>query len=104
MKFNRHTTTHCSDALTKYPGSDYSLWLYNNPRQIPNGFGYDQRIQITTGIKESSGKTTFTVPKNLPAVKDKTVWYLRLDTSLDTAPQVCLACPVSFVFFDCNVC
>lgn len=35
------------------------------------------------------GKVDWTVPDDLPQVEDNSVWYLRLDATLSTAPQVC---------------
>lgn len=88
LEFNRASTSHCDDTLAKYPGSDYSLWLYNNPVRNLDMIHFDQEIKITDGIPEKDGTVTFTIPENLPAVKDDSVWYLRLSTSLSTAPQV----------------
>lgn len=31
---------------------------------------------------------SITIPEDLPAVKDDSVWYLRLGGSLSTAPQM----------------
>jgi hypothetical protein len=79
--------------LNQYPGDDYSVWLYNNPVRVPNAVNFDQSIKIATGIKEKAGAVDVTIPKDLPQVKDGSVWYLRLGTSLSTAPQV------SFLYF-----
>jgi hypothetical protein len=92
--------------LNQYPGDDYSVWLYNNPVRVPNAVNFDQSIKIATGIKEKAGAVDVTIPKDLPQVKDGSVWYLRLGTSLSTAPQVsflvfllgspCCGCTVLF--------
>lgn len=49
---------------------------------------FDQSIKITDGIKEKAGLVDVTIPKDLPEVKDGSVWYLRVATTLSTAPQV----------------
>lgn len=36
-----------------------------------------------------AGSVTFELPDDLPEVGDDSVWYLRLNTYLPTAPQVC---------------
>lgn len=51
---------------------------------------FDAQIKIAGDIPESVGKVDVKIPKDLPQVKDGSVWYLRLDTSLPTAPQVCI--------------
>lgn len=48
---------------------------------------FDKSIKITGGIKEKAGLVDVTIPKDLPQVKDGSLWYLRIDTSLSTAPQ-----------------
>jgi hypothetical protein len=53
---------------------------------------FDQSIKIATGIKEKAGAVDVTIPKDLPQVKDGSVWYLRLGTGLSTAPQVSFLC------------
>lgn len=60
---------------------------------MPNSVNFDQSIKIATGIKEKAGAVDVTIPKDLPQVKDGSVWYLRLGTGLSTAPQV------SFIYF-----
>lgn len=57
---------------------------------------FDQSIKITSGIKEKAGVIDVTIPKNLPQVKEGSLWYLRVQTSLSTAPQVCLNSLVLF--------
>lgn len=90
LRFNRKPTTYCPDPLNKYPGDDYSVWLYNNPVRHLDTIHFDQEIKITDGIPESVGVVDVKIPKNLPKVEDGSVWYLRVGTSLSTAPQVCL--------------
>jgi hypothetical protein len=89
LRFNRKPTSHCPDPLNKYPGDKYSVWLYNNPVRNLDTINFDQRIQIASGIPESAGVINVKIPKDLPKVKDGSVWYLRVDTTLSTAPQVC---------------
>ncbi|KAL4889033.1 hypothetical protein BDV59DRAFT_187410 [Aspergillus ambiguus] len=88
LEFNRASTTRCDDTLIKYPGDPYSVWLYNNPVRNLDTISFERSIKITDGIPEDDGTVTFTIPTNLPTVKDDSVWYLRLDTSLSTAPQM----------------
>lgn len=90
LRFNRAPTTHCSDPLAKYPTSKYGygVWLYNNPVRDLDTIDYSASVKIAQGINATSGVVNVKIPTNLPHVKDETVWYLRLDTSLDTAPQV----------------
>ncbi|KAJ5682810.1 hypothetical protein N7462_005975 [Penicillium macrosclerotiorum] len=88
VRFNRQPTTHCADPLAKYPGDKYSVWLYNNPVRNLDTIKFDQQIKLVDGIPESAGVVDVKIPKNLPKVKDGSVWYLRLGTSLSTAPQV----------------
>ncbi|KAF7113835.1 hypothetical protein CNMCM5793_004890 [Aspergillus hiratsukae] len=88
LRFNRAPTTHCPNPLTQYPGSDYKVLLYNNPVRGPNYVTFDQSTMIQQGIKEQDGKVTITVPAELPAVNDDSVWYLRVQTVLETAPQM----------------
>ncbi|KAL5363636.1 hypothetical protein BJX96DRAFT_156010 [Aspergillus floccosus] len=88
LEFNRASTSHCDNTLAQYPGSPYTLWLYNNPVRNLDMIHFDQEIKITDGIPEKAGTVTFTIPKNVSAVKDDSVWYLRLSTSLSTAPQM----------------
>ncbi|KAI9924185.1 hypothetical protein AWENTII_003112 [Aspergillus wentii] len=86
IRFNR-VSSNCDDILNQYPGGNYSVWLYNNPVRAPNTVNFDQSIKITDGIPEKDGAVTITIP-NVPAVKDDSVWYLRLGTDLPTAPQM----------------
>ena len=88
LKFNRAPTTHCADPLNKYEADSYSVWLYNNPVRDLNTISFDQSLKLKGGIRESDGAVTVTIPKNVTDVKDDSVWYLRLDTSLSNAPQV----------------
>jgi hypothetical protein len=89
VRFNRKPTGRCPDPLAQYPGDDYNVWLYNNPVRNLDVISFDQSIKITGGVKEKAGVVSVTIPKNLPEVKDGSVWYLRVGTSLSTAPQVC---------------
>lgn len=89
LRFNRQPTTHCSDPLSKYPADKYSVWLYNNPVRNLDTIHYDQSVKVVDGIDGKKGVVDVKIPKNLPKVKDGSVWYLRLSTSLSTAPQVC---------------
>jgi hypothetical protein len=98
LRFNRKPTSHCTDPLNKYPGDKYSVWLYNNPVRNLDTINFDQRIQIASGIPESAGVIDVKIPKDLPKVKDGSVWYLRVDTTLSTAPQVC---PCLLRFYVC---
>ncbi|KAJ5332707.1 hypothetical protein N7541_002515 [Penicillium brevicompactum] len=88
VRFDRKPTAHCADPLNKYPGDDYSVWLYNNPVRKQDTISFDQSIKITSGIKEKAGVIDVTIPKNLPQVKEGSLWYLRVQTSLSTAPQM----------------
>ncbi|KAJ5351715.1 hypothetical protein N7452_000689 [Penicillium brevicompactum] len=88
VRFDRKPTGHCADPLNKYPGDDYSVWLYNNPVRKQDTISFDQSIKITSGIKEKAGVVDVTIPKNLPQVKEGSLWYLRVQTSLSTAPQM----------------
>ncbi|RHZ61831.1 putative RAN small monomeric GTPase (Ran) [Aspergillus thermomutatus] len=87
LRFNRAPTTYCPGPLSQYPGGEYNVWLYNNPVRVPNSINFDQSIKIQDGIKEEDGKVTITVPGEIPAVNDDSVWYLRVQTVLETAPQ-----------------
>lgn len=89
VKFDRKPTGRCPDPLSQYPGDDYNVWLYNNPVRNLDTISFDQSIKITDGIKETAGLVDVTIPKDLPQVKDGSLWYLRVGTSLSTAPQVC---------------
>ncbi|KAJ5274500.1 hypothetical protein N7497_005105 [Penicillium chrysogenum] len=88
VNFDRKPTGRCPDPLTQYPGDDYSVWLYNNPVRNLDAISFDQSIKITDGIKEKAGGVDVTIPKDLPQVKDGSLWYLRVGTSLSTAPQM----------------
>ncbi|KAJ5204821.1 uncharacterized protein N7498_005700 [Penicillium cinerascens] len=88
LRFNRKPTSHCADPLNQYPGDKYSVWLYNNPVRDGDTINFDKRIQIASGIAESAGVVDVKIPSDLPHVKDDSVWYLRIDTSLTTAPQM----------------
>lgn len=50
---------------------------------------FAQSIKIEQGINATCGHIYVKIPAKLPAVQHGDLWYLRLDTSLDTAPQVC---------------
>ncbi|CAI7589743.1 hypothetical protein PCG10_001746 [Penicillium crustosum] len=88
VQFDRKPTGRCPDPLSQYPGDDYSVWLYNNPVRNLDTISFDQSIKITDGIKEKAGLVDITIPKDLPQVKDGSLWYLRVGTSLSTAPQM----------------
>ena len=64
------------------------MWLYNNLSRDRDMINWDHRVKVKGDIAESDGAVTITIPTDLPAVDDETVWYLRLDTTLSTAPQV----------------
>jgi hypothetical protein len=98
VRFDRKPTGRCPDPLTQYPGDDYSVWLYNNPVRKMDAISFDQSIKITDGIKEKAGGVVITIPKDLPQVKDGSLWYLRVGTTLSTAPQVCFF-PFRFCLF-----
>lgn len=89
VRFDRKPTAHCADPLSKYPGTEYSVWLYNNPVRDRDNIHFDQSIKITSGFKEKAGAVDVTIPKNLPEVENGSLWYLRVQASLSTAPQVC---------------
>lgn len=89
LRFNRKPTTYCPDPLNKYPGHHYSVWLYNNPVRHLDDIHFDQEIKIVDGIPESVGGFDVKIPRDLPKVEDGSVWYLRVWTTLATAPQVC---------------
>lgn len=88
LRFNRQPTVHCSDPLVKYPTSKYSVWLYNNPVRNLDTINFDKQIKIADNIPATANAVDVKIPANLPKVNNKDVWYLRLSTSLDTAPQV----------------
>ena len=82
------STGRCDSNLSQYPGTPYAVWLYNNPVRNHDVVSWDQRVKVTDGVSEDDGEVTITVPEDLPAVGDDSVWYLRVDTVLSTAPQV----------------
>ncbi|CDM38287.1 hypothetical protein DTO013E5_8706 [Penicillium roqueforti] len=88
VRFNRKPTGRCPDPLTQYPGDAYNVWLYNNPVRHLDTISFNQSIRIASGINETAGVVDVTIPKNLPAVEDASLWYLRIGTSLPTAPQM----------------
>ncbi|CAI7566696.1 unnamed protein product [Penicillium bialowiezense] len=88
VRFDRKPTAHCADPLSKYPGTEYSVWLYNNPVRDRDNVHFDQSIKITSGFKEKAGAVDVTIPKNLPEVENGSLWYLRVQASLSTAPQL----------------
>ncbi|KAJ5089270.1 hypothetical protein N7532_007954 [Penicillium argentinense] len=88
LRFNRQPTPRCSDPLAKYPASKYSVWLYNNPVRNLDTINFDEQIKIADNIPGTAGTVNVKIPANLPKVKNGDVWYLRLDTSLNTAPQM----------------
>ncbi|KAE8380207.1 hypothetical protein BDV26DRAFT_257892 [Aspergillus bertholletiae] len=89
IKFNR-VTENCDASLAQYPGADYTIFLYNNPVRVPNGFTSDREISVKKDIPEKDGAVTITIPsqEELGTVADDSVWYLRLSTSLNDAPQM----------------
>jgi hypothetical protein len=89
FRWNRNPTSHCPDPLCEYPGSDYKIVMYNNPQLGPSGVTAEQTVILYGGIKEEDGKFRAQIPKSLPDVKDDSLWYLRIETVLETAPQVC---------------
>lgn len=99
VQFDRKPTGRCPDPLSQYPGDDYNVWLYNNPVRNLDTISFDQSIKITDGIKEKAGLVDITIPKDLPQVKDGSLWYLRVGTSLSTAPQVCFFSFLGGLFF-----
>ncbi|KAJ5091274.1 hypothetical protein NUU61_006144 [Penicillium alfredii] len=88
LRFNRQPTTHCESPLTQYPGDAYSVWLYNNPVRDRDTISFDRSVKIVGDIAESTGAVDVKIPRDLPQVRDGSVWYLRLSTSLSTAPQM----------------
>ncbi|KAE8147828.1 hypothetical protein BDV25DRAFT_159550 [Aspergillus avenaceus] len=85
IKFNRDSPK-CKE-LRSFPGSPYSVRLYNNPVRNPE-VSWDETVNVKGNITESDGAVSITIPTDLPEVADDSVWYLRLDTSLSTAPQM----------------
>lgn len=49
----------------------------------------EYQVKLQDGIPSDAGSLTFELPDDLPEVGDDSVWYLRLNTYLPTAPQVC---------------
>ncbi|KAF4216909.1 hypothetical protein CNMCM8980_007959 [Aspergillus fumigatiaffinis] len=88
FRWNRNPTSHCPDPLCEYPGSDYKIVMYNNPQLGPSGVTAEQTVILYGGIKEEDGKFRAQIPKSLPDVKDDSLWYLRIETVLETAPQM----------------
>ncbi|KAL4819768.1 hypothetical protein BDW67DRAFT_154093 [Aspergillus spinulosporus] len=86
IKFNRNSGR--CDSLNDYPTGNYSLWLHNNPVRNLGFVNSDYQVKIQDGISSDATSVTFTLPDDLPEVADDTVWYLRLDTYLPTAPQM----------------
>lgn len=89
LHFNRAPTTHCPDPLANYPTGTYGVWLYNNPVRDRDTISFAQSIKIEQGINATCGHIYVKIPAKLPAVQHVDLWYLRLDTYLETAPQVC---------------
>lgn len=90
IRFNREPTTHCPDPLVQYPGDSYSAWLYNNPVRNRDVISFDQSLPLLRDVPESDGGMSITIPADLPDVPDSSVWYLRIQTTLSNAPQVCI--------------
>ncbi|KAJ5491339.1 hypothetical protein N7539_002906 [Penicillium diatomitis] len=88
LRWNREPTTHCTNPLAEYPASNYSIWLWNNPQRVPNSIHDDAQVKVVNNIPASANKVSIQIPTDLPKVKDESVWYLRLDTTLATAPQM----------------
>ncbi|KAJ5221890.1 uncharacterized protein N7469_010777 [Penicillium citrinum] len=88
LRFDRQPTVHCSDPLAKYPAGEYSVWLYNNPVRDRDNIKYDKQIKIASGISAKANSVDIKIPANIPKVNNKDVWYLRLDTTLVSAPQM----------------
>ncbi|KNG83214.1 hypothetical protein ANOM_008919, partial [Aspergillus nomiae NRRL 13137] len=89
IKFDRKSQN--CETLTQYKGSDYSLYLYNNPVRNLDTIKFDKEIAIRQhDIPEQDGAVTITIPsqEELGTVADDSVWYLRLSTSLNDAPQM----------------
>ncbi|KAE8352034.1 hypothetical protein BDV28DRAFT_8303 [Aspergillus coremiiformis] len=88
IKFNRDSKN-CAEYLSKFEGSDYSINLYNNPVRNLDVIKFDKQILIQKDIPEKTGTATITIPskEELGTVADDSVWYLRISTSLQNAPQ-----------------
>ncbi|BCS24974.1 uncharacterized protein APUU_41418S [Aspergillus puulaauensis] len=88
IRFNRNSGR-CDASLDHYPTAEYSLWLHNNPVRQPAGFVTSEyQVKLQDGIPSDAGSVTFELPDDLPEVGDDSVWYLRLNTYLPTAPQM----------------
>ncbi|KAL4929777.1 uncharacterized protein BDV17DRAFT_260981 [Aspergillus undulatus] len=88
IHFNRNSGRCDNDYYDQYPNGNYSLWLYNNPVRDLGFVNADYRVKIQDGISPDAKSVSFQLPEDLPEVEDDTVWYLRLDTYLPTAPQM----------------
>ncbi|KAB8219909.1 hypothetical protein P875_00021554 [Aspergillus parasiticus SU-1] len=88
IKFNRNSKN--CESLTQYKGADYSIYLYNNPVRNLDTIHFDKELFIKRDIPEQDGAVTITIPsqEELGTVADDSVWYLRLSTSLNDAPQM----------------
>ncbi|KAL4914670.1 hypothetical protein BDW62DRAFT_190077 [Aspergillus aurantiobrunneus] len=87
IHFNRNSGR-CGSTFDNYPTSEYSLWLYNNPVREQGFVNWESRVKVQGEIPSDADSVTFSLPADLPEVEDDTVWYLRLDTTLPTAPQM----------------
>ncbi|KAE8143145.1 hypothetical protein BDV38DRAFT_277172 [Aspergillus pseudotamarii] len=89
IKFNRNSKN-CDESLGQYPGANYTIYLYNNPVRNLDVIHFDRELPIKKDIPEKDGAVTITIPsqEELGTVADDSVWYLRLSTSLNTAPQM----------------
>ncbi|KAL2827958.1 hypothetical protein BDW59DRAFT_53301 [Aspergillus cavernicola] len=85
--FNRNSGR-CGTLYDNFPSGNYSLWLHNNPVLDMGFVKSDYQLKLQDGIPNTAGRITFSLPDDLPDVDDDTVWYLRLDTYLPTAPQM----------------
>ncbi|KAA8642807.1 hypothetical protein EYZ11_004341 [Aspergillus tanneri] len=85
LKFNRASTGRCGAYLDQYPGTPYKVALYQNPIRNRDVVTWDKRVSVVDGVNEADGKVTITIPKNLAQDGD---WYLRVDTTLEKAPQM----------------
>ncbi|KAI2791091.1 hypothetical protein POX_c03946 [Penicillium oxalicum] len=88
LRWNREPTTHCGNPLAEYPASNYSIWLWNNPQRVPNSINFDARVKVVDEIPSITSKISVKIPTDLPKVDDDSVWYMRLDTTLGSAPQM----------------
>ncbi|KAI9369546.1 hypothetical protein BJX61DRAFT_136858 [Aspergillus egyptiacus] len=86
IKFDRDSGR-CDESLSAYPADNYNVWLYNNP--VRNmGISWDAQVKVLGDVPADAGSMTVTIPDNLPEVEDDSVWYMRVDTVLATAPQM----------------